>query len=1005
MSGLNDAQQKAVTHGQGPLLIVAGAGTGKTTVLTRRYAYLLQNTKRVVPRTSCLVPGTKYEVPGTPDSARLTTDNILALTFTDKAAGEMEDRVLQLLPNGAYDFWIGTFHGICQRILEQYGLEIGLPTHFRLVTETDGWLLMRRHLNELPLDYYRPLGNPVKFLNELLRHFSRAKDEGVTPERYVRFAQELTLDGDEESATGEKARLTEIAGCYAMYQKILRDEGALDFGDLIMETLRLLRDRPRVLAELRKQFAYVLVDEFQDTNWAQYELIKLLGGPGRNITVVGDDDQAIYKFRGASLANILQFRDDFPDAVTVSLTDNYRSRQEILDAAYACITKNNPNRLEVKLKDTGLDKRLTSAGGNGGTVDLQWYRSVDDEAEGVARCIMELKSESPDLRWGDIAILSRSNDGALPFVRALDRNRVPFRFYALRGLYAKPLVVDLTALFSLLDGYREPSAVWRVMTSPWYGIPTPDIAAFIRYAEQKTYRSLWDALTQARIVPGISPETVARTEVLVSHVRALAETAIRETPMRTLQRAIEKTEAVKRLMALPEAEKIEAVSVLNAFADRIRRYELSTHAPTLRGFMEEFRLEIESGEEGALDADPDQGPDMVKILTVHASKGLEFEHVFVVSMVEQRFPTRPRPEPIPLPDGLINERLPEGDAHLEEERRLFYVAVTRAKRGVILTGAESYGGVRKKKPSAFIAELGLDASSLEPQVTSGLLSVASFDVAEEAPDTPRETYDLKRRFSFTQLAAFRSCPLQYKFAHVYKIPILGSYQKSFGQCVHLTLQDILKLHLDRGRASQGNLFVASGPVQHEGFRVTLDEALDVFELRWAENDDWYEDKAKHDEYHAKGRSAVRRMVESWLTSPPDAVHLEKTFLWQFGDLSIGGKIDRMDKAADGSFVLFDYKTGSPKTSEKLETKDKEQLWIYQMAQEKAGAAVSGLTYVYVMTGDTADVPILTGDKRLTFEENMLERMRTILRSRFEPEPDPHVCRYCDFRNICEFKKL
>ena len=287
LEGLNLAQKQAVTHGSGPLLIVAGAGTGKTTVLTRRYVHLMQTEK-------------------------LTTENVLAVTFTEKAAGEMEDRILQLLPNGTYDFWISTFHGLCQRLLEKYALEIGLPTRFRLITETDGWLLLKRHLDELPLDHYRPLGNPVKFLAELLKHFSRAKDEGVTPERYLEFAESAALDGDAEYVTGERARLKELADCYFAYQKILRDEGALDFGDLIVETLRLLRERPRVLKELRAQFRYVMVDEFQDTNWAQYELIKLLAGESENLTVVGDDDQSIYKFRGASLANILQFRMTMP---------------------------------------------------------------------------------------------------------------------------------------------------------------------------------------------------------------------------------------------------------------------------------------------------------------------------------------------------------------------------------------------------------------------------------------------------------------------------------------------------------------------------------------------------------------------------------------------------------------------------------------------------------------------------------------------------------------------
>ena len=261
LEGLNEAQRKAVTHKNGPLLIVAGAGTGKTTVLTRRYAYLLKE-------------------------QGLATDNLLALTFTEKAATEMEDRVLEQLSTGAYDFWISTFHGFCQRILEAHALEIGLPNRFRVLTPTDAWLMLRRHLDELPLDYFRPLGNPTRFLEAIVSHISRAKDEGVTPERYLDFVKNAVLDQDVENAEGDRKRLQELADVYAAYRKILLDAGCLDFGDLIIETLRLFRERPAILDIYRKQFHHVMVDEFQDTNWAQYELLKLLLGPERNLTVV-----------------------------------------------------------------------------------------------------------------------------------------------------------------------------------------------------------------------------------------------------------------------------------------------------------------------------------------------------------------------------------------------------------------------------------------------------------------------------------------------------------------------------------------------------------------------------------------------------------------------------------------------------------------------------------------------------------------------------------------------
>jgi len=982
LDGLNAAQRDAVMHADGPLLIVAGAGTGKTTVLTRRYAYLLKE-------------------------KGLTTENVLALTFTEKASGEMEDRVLELLPNGTYDFWISTFHGFCQRILEKYALEIGLPTRFRLLNETDAWLLLKRRIHELPLDHYRPLGNPVKFLSELLRHFSRAKDEGVTPERYLAFAEESALDGDAEFVTGERARLKEIADCYFAYQRILREEGALDFGDLITETLRLLNTRPHVLKELREQFQYVLVDEFQDTNWAQYDLIKLIAGPRKNLTVVGDDDQAIYKFRGASLANILQFRDDFPACATVTLTENYRSHQEILDASYGFIKKNDPNRLEVRLKDTGLNKQLKSSRGSGGLVDVSWHRSLEDEADGVAQKIRELKEGDPELLWSEIAVLSRSNDGAEPFIAAMARHGIPFRFFALRGLYAKPVVVDLTALFSLLDGTRESPAVWRVMASQAYDFPSREISLFLNYANKKKGTSLWHAVESARAIMELGPEGTKRAEKLVSHVQNLSEAARRETPLRMLQLALEKTGYLQTVMKMTEQEKVGAINDLNGFADRIRRYEQSTHAPTLKGFMEEFRLEIDSGEEGALSVDPNEGPDLVKVLTVHASKGLEFKHVFIVSLVDQRFPTRPRGDAIPLPEGLINERLPEGNTHLEEERRLFYVAMTRAKESVTLTGAESYGGSRKKKPSVFFGELGFEPSHLQAKASSDLLSLAPTEpIAMEDLMQEQEHFELKRRFSFTQLAAFRSCPLQYKFAHVYKIPILGSYQKSFGSCVHLTLQDVLQLHIERGKAQQGSLFASSAatPVA-AGFRVPVDEALDIFEQRWLENDDWYETKSRYDEYHKKGKEAIKVNVQSWHEKIPDVAFLERPFDWSVGEHSLKGKVDRIDHLSGGKFSIIDYKTGTAKTTESIETRDKEQLWIYQIAMEEMGLPVTSLKYVYVLTGGEAEVEILQGAERDEFREDIQGRMKEILLSRFVPSPSPFICRFCDFRQICEFRRL
>ncbi len=1004
LEGLNAAQLEAVTHGNGPLLIVAGAGTGKTTVLTRRYAHLLFG--------------------GAHDHAPLHTENILALTFTDKAAGEMEDRVLKLLPTGTYDFWISTFHGFCQRVLEAHGLEIGLPNQFRLLAPTDAWLLLKRRFDELPLDHYRPLGNPVKFLRAVLQHISRAKDEGVTPEAYLAFAQNAVLDNDSEVADGERKRLMELANVYAAYRKILLEEGSLDFADLILETLRLFRERPAVLEAYRKQFRFLMVDEFQDTNWAQYELIKLLSGSDRNITVVGDDDQAIYKFRGASLANILQFRDDFPDAKTVALTQNYRSQREILDTAYGFIKKNDPNRLEVKLADTGLSKKLEAVRGEGGAVTVLWKKSVEDEAEAVADEIRRLKEADPELSWNDVAILARSNDGAEPFVHALDRAGIPFQFMALRGLYGKPAVLDVLALLNLLVNQHESASVWRAFHLGCYNLPSKDVAGLLHYANRKGL-SLWAALKQAADSQ-ISQDGLRIAVKLVAQIEGLTEAARRELPLRVLQLALDKSEYLAWVMRLPEQEKREYIQHLNGFAERLKRYERSTHGPSLRGFLEELRVEMESGEEGGLDFDPDAGPELVRIMTVHASKGLEFRHVFVASLVDARFPTRARSDAIPLPDGLIQERLPEGDAHLEEERRLFYVAITRAKDRVYLTGASQYGGTRAKKPSPFFAEASLEVPEVfsSPEDDARRLQIRSLE-EEQIGRADLVHYELKKKFSFTQLAAFRKCPLQYKFEHIYRIPKFGTYQKSFGQSVHNAYQNILNLHTLRGQAQQGDLFATrplpsspvfrggvsetlplstggdGGGIEAKGLRVTLDEALEIYEQAWI--DEWYETRPRHDEYKAKGRQAVKNFWNAYAKTPPDIFGVELPFTLVLGLHSLKGKIDRVDKLPDGTYAVFDYKTGQAR--EELDAEAKEQLHLYQIALEEKGIKVSRLAYIYVLDWVTTDVDLLKEEKREAFTQKIMQRMEDITLSDFQPTPEPFTCKYCDFKNICEFKKL
>jgi len=318
LTTLNVEQKKAVTHKQGPLLIVAGAGTGKTTVITQRLAWLI-------------------------DQKKANPDEILALTFTEKAAAEMEERVDKLLPYGYVDLWVSTFHSFGERILRDYALEIGLDSGFQILSRAEQWLLINQNLDQFELNYYKPLGNPTRFIQALIQHFSRIKDENISPEEYLKHAQGLNKKKNLKADQREEAeKALEAAKAYKKYQELLLKHGYFDFGDLIIRALELFQKRKTVLEKFRKQFKYILVDEFQDTNHAQYELIKLLASPKNNITVVGDDDQAIYRFRGASMSNILEFKKDFPKSEDVILVKNYRSQQNILDLAYKFIQLNDP---------------------------------------------------------------------------------------------------------------------------------------------------------------------------------------------------------------------------------------------------------------------------------------------------------------------------------------------------------------------------------------------------------------------------------------------------------------------------------------------------------------------------------------------------------------------------------------------------------------------------------------------------------------------------------------
>ncbi len=982
LENLNKEQLKAVLHKNGPLLIVAGAGTGKTTVITQRIAYLIEQ-------------------------GLAKSDEVLALTFTEKAAAEMEDRVGSLLPIGYFDLWVSTFHSFAERILKEHGLTIGLPGDFKLLNEFEQWALVKKNLDKFELDYYRPLGNPTKFIRAMLKHFSRAKDEDISPANYIKYADELkqNLDSmlsgasDKIIVEQEVARINEIANAYHVYQQLLLDNSAIDFGDLINYTLRLFRERPAILEKYRKQFKYILVDEFQDTNWAQYELVKLLSEPTNNLTVVGDDDQSIYRFRGASMSNILQFSKDYLKAEKIVLTKNYRSQQNILDLSYEFIKQNNPNRLEWQFKkDKNLSKKLIAENSGQGEIAVIQGADLNQEVKLVADKIIELKKKNKNLSLSDFAVLVRANDSANDFMVEFDRRGLPFIFGASKGLYAKPIIMDIIAYFKLLDNYHESLALWRILNLSIFNFTSEELVNFNHLANKKAW-SLFEVINSGSVLK-FSSELENKIKPVLALISKHSILAREKSISEVFLAFMNDSGYLKYLSSLGDPKTGEAIALLNQFLKRVQNFESSSDNKNVKAFLTELNLEMEAGEEGSLEADLDIGPEAVKILTVHGTKGLEFKYVFISNLVDKRFPTIERNEQISLPDALIKEILPVGDVHLEEERRLFYVAITRAKNGLYFSWAEDYGGKIKKKPSRFLQELGLikkGASEIKKsQITNYELQITN---KEEKQKSKTENFIIPGHFSYSQLAAYSACPYQYRFAHVLKIPTMGKEQFSFGKTLHSTLQKIFILLNEKKGLGQAGLF--DNKINKSKEDITFEEILKLYEESWI--DDWFESKNKKQERKKQGQVILKGFYEKYKANWPSALYLEKGFNLKIKNgqdfYIIRGAIDRIDQV-DGGLKLVDYKTGKPKKELKFD--DKEQLLIYQLAvQELFKQEVKALTFYYL--DDNSEFEFIGSTKDLEKIKNkIIDTIEEIKKGKFKASPGA-LCAWCDFKEICEFR--
>lgn len=883
---LNKEQLEAITHGDGPLLIIAGAGTGKTTVITERIKHLILE-KQILPQ------------------------NILALTFTEKAAKEMEERIDVVMPYGYTDMWIATFHAFCDRILRQHAIDIGLDPQYKMLTEAESILFLRENIFKLDLQYFRPLGNPNKFLQGLLQHFSRLKDEDITPDEYSKFIKKTYPSNPTTPEEKEEyKKLMELSSAYKTYEDLKAKEGIMDFSDLIAYTVKLFRIRPNILKEYQRQFSYILIDEFQDTNYSQNQLVMLLTGEKKNVTVVGDDDQAIYRWRGAAISNMIQFRTHFPEAKIVTLTKNYRSTTNILDTAYKVIQYNNPDRLEVK---ENINKKLSAERKiMGNPVSFLLTDSVENEAEEIIQQIMTLMQKK-NYTYKDFAILVRANDHSQPFLRALDHQKIPYQFLGPGKLFQQEEIKDLIGYLKTLYNFDDSSSLYRLLTMTTFGISAIDIATILNYAK-KINITLFKALQNINGID-ISEEGKENVSKLVALLKRHLELVPKESAGQILYYFLEESGLLKELLEVKNQKDEVRAQNIARFFEKIKSYESQHDNASIYGVVDWIDLSMQMGE-SPLAANIDWSENnAVNILTIHSSKGLEFPVVFITNLVTQRFPSRERREQIPLPENIIKEILPEGDFHLQEERRLFYVAMTRAKDALFLTASHFYGdGKRERKISPFVIEA-LSIEEIEKaklQLSRKKTQLSLIDIFPKPENILLDKTVIRAPvtyLSYSQIQTFDTCPLHYKLKYLLKIPTPQTAAQSFGTSVHSTLKEFYLRAV-------------------EGESVTPNDIESILKSVWIP--EGYMSSLHQENAYQQALFLITTYVKNNFDSNNLPIGLEIPFQFPVKKIKVGGRIDRIDRIDEKRLEIIDYKTGNNIPTEK-ELKNNFQLTLYGLA--------------------------------------------------------------------------
>ncbi|HYM58719.1 MAG TPA: ATP-dependent DNA helicase [Solirubrobacteraceae bacterium] len=1027
LDGLNRAQEAAVTHADGPLVVVAGTGTGKTRTLTCRFAWLVEQ--------------------GVP------AERILALTLSAPAAAEMRERLETLLESPYEELHVETFHSFCLRLLQDEALEAGVDPFLSPVTPADRLALLLERIDDLSLRAHEIRGNPAPLLASFVSRIDRLKDEMTSAEDYRGHAERLAAAAEGDPARARAARELEFAGLYADHDRLLSERGALDFGDLILRAFQLLHERPHVRERVASRFQHVLVDEYQDTNFAQGMLLRLLIEEHRQVTVVGSDDR---------------FLQELPEARVVRLERNYRSGRRILDAAGAVVAP----------IPEGAGRRLTGAGG--GRVRFWRCRSERAQAQAMAAEVEQLISSGVAPEQICVLVHSVQSEGAVP-ASALEERALPARTCGAAAYFQRAEVRDVLAWLRALADPNDSGAVVRALSRPPIELRSVDVARLTQLARRRKL-DMPSAVAAALEGPQLSEEGRDRARAFLRLYRSASGAFEDRRPDAFVLRLIERIGLRRQQVFATHADTVERLRNIAKLSELASAYMRREPHATARDFTRYLAAVAESGLREEEAAATPTAP-AVQVMTMQAAKGLEFDHVFVLGLSAARMPGPFRPDADGVPGELLKERLPGGhdrEAHEAEMRRLLHLAMTRARKGLVLAWAEAGQPGTTPRPSPFyeeamaavaveeevfeeelfgpaeglhstfrimrdelldtVARMGgrlgemrldtyldvdqavsrylelikvaalierakegqsLDAALpavneilvqcatpeqreiLEQSALDGWLRDTERDPAERPasarngaepsldPFIPRRGRGLM--LSASDIDTYRICPLKYKFARVFRIPQEPTIHQRFGIVVHQVLE---RFH------SQGGGSLAA--------------LMELFEASWRRSG--FGDSDDEQQFRERAVAALESYWREDQRSESEAVWFERSFAFRIGPHLLRGRVDRVDRHPDGSFELIDYKTGRAKTEQEL--REDVQLSVYQMgARESWGLATSAQSYFYVLTGEK--VPVAHSDEELDrVRATVSEIAGDILKQRFEPTPSPEICRFCDYRIIC-----